>query len=65
MKVEVDGELLKTWGKVDVIDGEFDICFCAKIKLDEAMSYVINVDVLFFWVFMYFGVRYLSLFLKI
>lgn len=41
-------ELLKIWGKVDVVDSEFDICFCAKIRLDEAMSYVINVNVLFF-----------------
>ena len=65
VEVEVYEELLKTWGKVDVVDGEFDICLCAKIKLDEAMSYVINVDVLFFWVFMYFGVKYLSFFLKI
>lgn len=46
--MEVEVELLKIWGKVDVVDSEFDIWLCAKIRLDEAMSYVINVNVLFF-----------------
>ncbi|KAK9987773.1 hypothetical protein SO802_028012 [Lithocarpus litseifolius] len=36
-------ELLQSWGKVDVVDGEFDIDFCARSELDEAMVFMIKI----------------------
>ncbi|XP_075672916.1 uncharacterized protein LOC142642449 [Castanea sativa] len=40
---EVGEELLKSWGKVDVVDGEFDIAFCTTSESDEAMVFTIKI----------------------
>nr|XP_023897863.1 uncharacterized protein LOC112009762 isoform X2 [Quercus suber] len=40
---EVEEELLKSWGKVDVVDGEFDVAFCTTSELDEAMVFTIKI----------------------
>lgn len=39
----MEKELLKSWGKVDVVDGEFDVAFCTTSELDEAMVFTIKI----------------------
>ena len=43
VEVEVKDELLKSWGKVDVVDGEFDVAFCTTSELDEATVFTIKI----------------------